>query len=311
MRTLRFFPLLAATVLFGCDEFRTQVELDVPDIDDQLVVNSFYTPDSLWSVLVTGHRYILNDDPIPYIDGATVSLYSGSELLAEVNAGDSGYYELPITPQIETDYTLRVSHPNYPTAEVQTRLSTPIPLESLTIDSLNDISFEGFIPGVLSLRDPGGETNYYQLILYSDIRYPLGIEPDGDTLWEEYSYPIFFQLGGTSASAGEIIEVNADVFGFLPGQVFSDEIFDGQLVDLTFEVYNEASYLPPGTEWSIFAEFRSLSADYYDYAFSLGVQRNALGNPFAQPAQVFTNVQDGLGIVAGYGRTTQDYQILR
>ncbi|HAA20258.1 MAG TPA: hypothetical protein DCP28_16380, partial [Cytophagales bacterium] len=195
MRILRYIPLFAFASLFGCDEFRTQVELDVPDIDDQLVINSFYTPDSLWSVLVTGHRYILDDGPIPWVDGATVSLYSGNELLAEVTEGDSGYYQLPYAPQIETDYTVRVSHPNYPTAEVQTRLKTPVPLESLTIDSLQDISFDGFIPGLLTLNDPAGETNYYQLILYSDIRYPLGLLPDGDTLWEEFSYPIFFQLG--------------------------------------------------------------------------------------------------------------------
>ena len=43
------------------------------------------------------------------------------------------------------------------------------------------------------------------------------------------------------------------------------------------------------------------------YSRSLRLQRNTLGDPFAQPVQVYSNVESGLGIFAGL--TTSYYNL--
>ena len=308
MRTL---SLLSILVVLGtaCDDFRTVVELDVPDIPDQLVVNSFYTPDSNWTVQITESRYVLDDDLLPFVDGATVRLYQGTNLLAETAVGDSGYYQLPFLPESSVDYTLEVSHPAFPAATAETALNPAVPLTSLSLDLPDNLmGVESMLSGELTFTDPAGVTNRYQLILYSTIEYPYALDPMGDTLWERFTYPNYFQLGANDSE--ELIDVNPDVFWFMPGQVFSDEIFEGQTVTLPIEINNDAAHLPPGAKWTLLAEFQTLSEDYYQYAFSYGVQRRAQGNPFAQPAQVFTNVAGGLGIVAGYTRAQITFKVL-
>jgi hypothetical protein len=44
---------------------------------------------------------------------------------------------------------------------------------------------------------------------------------------------------------------------------------------------------------------RSISEDLYDYLSTLNVQQNTSGNPFAQPANVYGNIENGFGIFAG------------
>lgn len=300
---------LGATIcLMACDNLRTVVPLEVPDIDDQLVVNSLFTTDSTWSVLVTGHRYVLDDHEIPFIKGATVTLMAGTEELASVSNGDSGYYHLPVTPEVSVDYTLKVTHPKYPDAEANVRLNPPVKLSSFEIEVPDDISFEGNFKGSITLADPPNERNYYQLILTSIGEYPSVIDEDGDTLWQSFTNTVFIQLGTEQTDFK--IDLNADIFSFMPGAVFTDEFINGKNVTIPFEFLNSGSFLPEGSKWKINAEFQSLSEEYYKYAYSYGVQQNASGNPFAQPAQVYTNIEGGLGVVAGYARSKVETIIL-
>lgn len=299
---------LAASTM-ACENLQTVVELDVPDIDPQLTINALVNTDSAWSVLVTGHRYVLDSEEIPYIDGATVKLFSGSEELGSTSTHTNGFYNLPITPEEGREYRVEVSHPDYPTASATTKVEEPVYYDELAFDLPNDLrNFEGRLQGSITLSDPANVRNYYHLVLFSTIDFPVGLGSNGDTLFERYEYAVYFQLG--EGSTDGIIEVNADAFGWFEGQVFSDELFDGRTITFNFDFNNDAYLLPEGSKWQVKADFRSLSEDYYKYLGSYGIQRNTQGNPFAQPAQVFTNVEGGLGIVAGYSRASNTYIFL-
>ena len=43
----------------------------------------------------------------------------------------------------------------------------------------------------------------------------------------------------------------------------------------------------------------NISKSYYYYRISLELYQNASGNPFAQPVQVFSNIENGFGVFAG------------
>ena len=50
----------------------------------------------------------------------------------------------------------------------------------------------------------------------------------------------------------------------------------------------------------IFVQLKSVSEDYFNYFNTVSLQSWTSGDPFSEPVQVYSNVQDGFGIFAGY-----------
>jgi hypothetical protein len=50
----------------------------------------------------------------------------------------------------------------------------------------------------------------------------------------------------------------------------------------------------------IVVSLMSLSEDYFKYKLSLEKYQETAGDPFAQPVQVYSNVENGFGIFGGY-----------
>ena len=79
----------------------------------------------------------------------------------------------------------------------------------------------------------------------------------------------------------------------------------GEIKALEFEIpfYDESGY-EDGYDWSykisgIRIYLHNISKSYYYYRTSLELYQNTSGNPFAQPVQVYSNIENGFGIFAG------------
>ena len=85
-----------------------------------------------------------------------------------------------------------------------------------------------------------------------------------------------------------------------------DENFDGQNYSLTFSVINYAEL----KDLDLFGEIRlvNTSEAYFNYLKSFNMYQRAINNPFATPVQVYSNVNDGMGIFAGGTLTSWDIQ---
>lgn len=59
----------------------------------------------------------------------------------------------------------------------------------------------------------------------------------------------------------------------------------------------------PDSEKVIRVQLSNISKEFYDYQKSLSEHNRSDDNPFAEPVQVYTNVKNGFGCVAGYNRT--------
>jgi hypothetical protein len=87
--------------------------------------------------------------------------------------------------------------------------------------------------------------------------------------------------------------------------LFNDLLFNGQNKTLELEIpYENWSGSEDGYDWSyqtltLRLYLHNISISYYYYRTSLELFQNASGNPFAQPVQVFSNVENGFGIFAG------------
>jgi hypothetical protein len=59
----------------------------------------------------------------------------------------------------------------------------------------------------------------------------------------------------------------------------------------------------PDSDKIIRVQLSNISKEFYDYQKSLTEHNRTDDNPFAEPIQVYTNVKNGFGCVAGYNRT--------
>ena len=88
-------------------------------------------------------------------------------------------------------------------------------------------------------------------------------------------------------------------------QTENDILFNGQTKSLEISLPNEDNYWnEAGYIWSyrnIGLRFylHNISQDYYYYRRSLELYNQSSDNPFAQPVQVYSNIENGFGIFAG------------
>ena len=80
------------------------------------------------------------------------------------------------------------------------------------------------------------------------------------------------------------------------GVLISDAVFDGTTKTISVEL--DQIYFDTGKTMIVILS--TLSEDFYRYKKTFRAQQVNGDNPFAQPAQIYTNVQNGLGIFAGY-----------
>ena len=89
--------------------------------------------------------------------------------------------------------------------------------------------------------------------------------------------------------------------------LFTDLLFNGQNKTLEIKipplkkdyVFNENGKLNSEKTLSLTLYLHNISKSYYYYRTSLELYVDASRNPFAQPVQVFSNINNGFGIFAG------------
>jgi hypothetical protein len=150
------------------------------------------------------------------------------------------------------------------------------------------------------------------------IPYPKGI----DSLW--FAEPTF-KTSKTPDSAYQLFTnyTDPDTIGnfvryftrrnhepFFPSQIFSDEVVNGKrIADLGliagYESVADANrdsliYFYPGD--TVQLKWSEIDRGVYDFWNTYQFAENAIGNPFASPINVQSNISNGaLGIWAGYG----------
>lgn len=140
----------------------------------------------------------------------------------------------------------------------------------------------------LRFQDPGGRKNFYHPIMLADLA--SGLRPVSYTTPEQHAEDeLFDRLDFVSSITGDR---NHLVFR---GLYMDDVRFDGGIGEVTNAC---ARTLSNGYT----AGLEIMSESYYRYIRSLMILEENRGNPFAEPARVFSNVEGGIGIFAGSRR---------
>ena len=278
--------LIAATCLLGCD---TVVELDVPRDDSQLVVNSFFTPDSTFGVSLYKSTFVLDEGRSKPITGATAKVFdsNGNEVV-ELTEQENGVYTSGVSAEPGKTYEIKVSKSGYETA---TALST-VPVDTAQVIKLETTSSSGSSSSAtisLWIDDPEG-VDYYEVTGQSKTV----IYTPNDTLY--FGKKLY--LNSNNATFEDFESGRYDMF-------FDDKLFDGTRQKLTFrtnllkaQCTNDNAECRDEHEVTLFV--RKISKEYYRYKQSMYQQNEVGGDPFAEPVPVYDNIENGLGIFAGF-----------
>lgn len=271
------------------------VDPNIPAYEPQVVVNSLFSPDSLWQVHLSRSRSILDPGPFPTIPDAYVEIQDAGNIVATlqpIGYGKDLMYESSINvPSVDRLYSIRVAIPG----SKDTLVSFNLAPEKVDFvhqvvyinEALND-SNQYMLNGrfMIQFEDAPGEANYYHLRAFFNYK----ASPPGTNFKREQ-----IRLASDDLSASP---------GPGTGILLDDELYDGT-TKTVFVDFNQVLCGYPCGEVLDFAEleFRSVSRDYFLHHQTLAKQRENFNDPFSEPILLYENIQNGKGIFAGYTPT--------
>jgi hypothetical protein len=285
-----FLVLSLAFTLFSCEK---EVTFKKDDQPKKLVVNSFFTPDSLLKIHVSSS---LSTDEwnIVTIDNAKVSLFQGDSLVEYLRPYGNGIYKtVSFHPLPEKSYSISVSADGYDDVQATDNVpSFKTKIENLQLyrnaatdedgTELDEIRF--------TFSDSSYINNYYEAKV--TLAY---IENDEI----EYTIPYI-------TSKDPVIQQEGDLYYYPNTFVFSDELFNGKKKRLS--IYFGGVSCIGCADPFVLVELKSISLNYYNYKKKLvrhvENQYSDIWDGMANPVHMYTNIENGYGIFASYYSTT-------
>jgi hypothetical protein len=275
-----FFPLiLIAFVLAACEK---EANIKLPDTQPKLSVSCFISDstDIIKATVYWSKPVFNNTDTLPeYPSNLTVTISGNGQTDTLLYNTEWSTYELstddfPLNAGVE--YSLRVQAPNGETARAKTIIPTQkaiIADKSVSFTSSVD-QYNNIIETYryrITLNDISANEEFYRIMYYNDYFIP--------------DVPDEFNV---ASNMGELF------------------VSDNNLVDGKIYTDNEVKFY--GTSANISARYAYVihgSEEYYRFHKSLS--NYGYDNPFAEPTIVFSNVENGLGVFAGFNQVRVDF----
>ena len=287
--------LVGLPLLFALSACEQVIEPDLPEHTPRLVLQAFCTPDSTWVAFVGRSAGILESLPgrARLVADAEVELLAGDRVIDELEffQRERVYVWEKGALQAGESYSLRVSAPGFATIEATDAIPRPVPTAIVSYRTNTSARSESRIRGDLSIKleiqDPPGETNYYQLrmfFFFSSERYEGSFSTKDPSIMADNGVDFLFEGEGSFSGSAPF---------------FKDTLFDGQ----THAIELSGNYNAP-EHTRFYVQVLYASETYYEYLRSARLHESTQGNPFAEPVSVYSNVENGYGIFAGYSSQT-------
>jgi hypothetical protein len=288
------FLLIVSLIYISCEKvIPFEGDVNIP----KLVINSIFQSDSTFKVHVSSSRSVIDTASFQNIEDAIVTIKDDNGSTIEIlNYVENGFYIGQNFPQENQTYNLEVTHPNYPNVTSSDSLPSPIIINSIDSTTIVDPINGDRLQITLDFEDPKSAQNYYLIETYSVNEY-LVIKNSDTT---DYELDTIKQL---MILTDEVFQNGSSPFR--EQGLFNDLLFNGQNKKLELEIpYDNFSEIEVGYEWSyktlsVRVYLHNISKSYYYYRTSLELYQSASGNPFAQPVQVYSNIENGFGVFAG------------
>lgn len=281
----------AGVILFTSCE--TVIDMKLPEQPPKMVINSFFTPDSIMMLHLSKSQFVLKNQELKPITDGNISLFENGKFIGKFTHINKGFYYLPgFFPKENTQYTLNAESSGLKSVEANEIIPPKPVINRIELSSsfFEGINYKDFI---IYIQDNANEENYYMVNLIGK-RY--------DYVYDSLTYDII-----DSVEIYEQVNFNSQDLVFeeqvaSSQAIISDKIFNGSIYPLRLSVneYNFDEYSNMGY-FEITIQLKQISKAYAQYV--LTYSKNRYSDPFSQPVQVYSNVTNGFGIFAGYSST--------
>lgn len=303
MKNILIASIAFILILSSC---RKKLDISIPKGKEHIVINGIVTNDSLIKINISKSQDILNNDTITSLNNATVKLYNGETFIENLTNYGYGNYISTISSEIGKQYNISVSSGELKPVKAKMKLITPTQIVSIdtTIEVENNDFGEGFSPKQynmhfkIKINDDANSKNYYMLSISST-----------NAIYDYEQYPpviIGYYDINQDFDTNDIIFNGADSwFGIdeIYGRAFTDELINGKEYTINVNSHLYFDYYEEGIDaenYQIKVKLLSISEDIYKYIISYNLNQETEYDPFAQPVQIYTNIEDGLGLFSGY-----------
>jgi hypothetical protein len=279
----RYLSIALLVVLTACE---TVVDVDIPLTPPTIVMNALMNPDSVFTARIMQSKHVLeSENGARYISDGTLLVVDSDtqepiDRLIFASTGSRFGYRGTKKPWPGKRYSFVFDSQQFGSAQATETVPTPVTAHLVRIDSSGYTGQEREVTFEITFQDPPNEHNYYALSIYLEWFYA---PPNQDTVYQRG----LGQLRIKDASLGDDYYNSNQL-------LLADTFFDGKQHVLQVK---STSHLNPRSMLRAQLMLSHLSSSYYQYLVSSDLQQRTQGDPFAQPALVFTNIQNGLGIL--------------
>lgn len=287
---------LGILALPGCTDFFIQ-ELEIPrqSVDDQLVIHGFISDTDDSVEVVVARNWSVDEDleeTASKVNQANVQIFQNGVLKFDISQDDQGKYRKMTGSDVGgegEDWRVEVSHPEYEKAVVNTTMPKMVlPRSVKFIEGYNFGgvgSFEDANAIEIIIDDPANEINFYEVRVLTTVIAKEALIFGTDTFYVETYYP------NNYFSDDPVVERGTS------GLLIPDDSFNGK--ERVFYIVMTGDKVENVDVSKLRVEWNCISNDHFQYSKSLEkYQRSSGFGFFAEPVGIFSNVENGLGLVS-------------
>lgn len=272
--------ILLISGLLSCEKY---IDFNEDSTTSKIVLNAMISPDTSFQVHLSRSLSVIDAGNLSSISNAIVAVYDDSGILVETLIEDSmGYYNGSQLPEENVNYRIVAEALNY--ADVNATCAIPMPTVISEWDTLTINPFPNAAQNETELQVSFEFTDEEQINNF----YMVTVSAVDTSSWGGvYPNPVY--IGTTDPKFGsEYADKSSDKL------LFNDLLFDGETTTFTI-TFSDMSYMS-----YLVLNLYSCSEEYYLYNKSYQTAIEAEGNPFTQPVQVYSNINNGHGIFGGF-----------
>ena len=237
------------------------------------------------------------------VKDATVKLYADGTYKGDMIYDDQiGSYRSSLVAEAGKRYSMKVVAPSYPEASVDIVAPGVVMINSVTLKTKARVDADKNEQDELTIlfNDPPANGDYYI----------LRIDAPADTFAGSYSGYGGFCVNTVDGSVETEANESIDITTCIESQYIfmRDELFNGTQKQLKF--YIESRFMKPmefyGDTLYPTVSLYHVTEAYFKFEKSRRVASYSNGDPFSEPANVYSNITNGYGIFTVLGRDVRE-----
>lgn len=303
-KLILLLPLALVLVLSGCEKIIEPG--DLPEQDPMIVVNSIISTDQSFTVQISQSKSIISGKDYKFINNAVCELFEDGVFLQNLSFANSGMYYGSAIPKANKKYTLKVAASGFESVSAST--SMPADIEVKPIER-NDTSVRFY------KTNYGPNANVFTVV--GENRFRVKIVDDTKAInyysispsivyLDSTDQPIPMQTAAGITLYGSSGDIGGGSYSGASVELDDKKVVNGNEIVVNVGVYLRQDESPTGPSIKkvlVFLKVQALSKDYYQYKETLLNQTYTGPSLFAEPVQVYNNVEKGVGILAGINTT--------